>query len=78
MPFINWTLMILVVLLILGFRNSSNLAAAYGIAVTGTMFITAVMLAVLELRVWKWPLWLVGDGNRHLPRPSTGSISHRT
>ena len=58
-PFINWTLMILVVLLILGFRNSSNLAAAYGIAVTGTMFITAVMLSVLELRVWKWPLWLV-------------------
>jgi KUP system potassium uptake protein len=58
-PFINWTLMCLVVLLILGFRNSSNLAAAYGIAVTGTMFITAVMLAVLELRVWKWPLWLV-------------------
>jgi KUP system potassium uptake protein len=59
-PFINWTLMVLVVLLILGFRNSSNLAAAYGIAVTGTMFITAMMLSVLEVRVWKWPLWLVG------------------
>ena len=58
-PFVNWTLMILVVLLIIGFKNSSNLAAAYGIAVTGTMFITAVMLAVLEVRVWKWPLWLV-------------------
>ena len=51
-PAINWTLMILVVLLVLGFRASSNLAAAYGIAVTGTMFITAVMLAVLEVRVW--------------------------
>jgi len=58
-PSINWTLMILVVLLILGFRASSNLAAAYGIAVTGTMFITAVMLAVLEVRVWKWPVWVV-------------------
>jgi KUP system potassium uptake protein len=58
-PFINWTLMILVVLLVLGFRESSNLAAAYGIAVTGTMFITAIMLGVLEYRVWKWPLWLV-------------------
>ena len=58
-PSINWALMVLVVLLILGFRESSNLAAAYGIAVTGTMFITALMLAVLEVRVWKWPLWLV-------------------
>ena len=58
-PFINWTLMILVVLLILGFRSSDNLAAAYGIAVTGTMLITAIMLSVLEVRVWKWPLWLV-------------------
>jgi KUP system potassium uptake protein len=58
-PFINWTLMILVILLILGFRDSDNLAAAYGIAVTGTMLITAIMLSVLELRVWKWPLWLV-------------------
>jgi KUP system potassium uptake protein len=58
-PAINWALMILVVLLILGFKQSSNLAAAYGIAVTGTMFITAIMLGVLEIRVWKWPLWLV-------------------
>jgi KUP system potassium uptake protein len=58
-PSINWALMVLVVLLILGFRKSSNLAAAYGIAVTGTMFITAIMLAVLEVRVWKWPTWLV-------------------
>jgi KUP system potassium uptake protein len=58
-PSINWTLMLLVVLLVLGFRESGNLAAAYGIAVTGTMFITAIMLAVLEVRVWKWPLWVV-------------------
>jgi KUP system potassium uptake protein len=58
-PLINWTLMMLVVLLILGFRESSNLAAANGIAVTGTMFITAVMLGILEWRVWKWPKWLI-------------------
>ena len=58
-PFVNWTLMILVVLLVIGFQNSSNLAAAYGIAVTGTMFITAIMLGVLEVRVWKWPIWIV-------------------
>ena len=55
-PFINWTLMILVILLVLGFRNSDNLAAAYGIAVTGTMFITAFDLGVLARRVWNWPL----------------------
>ena len=58
-PFINWTLMILVILLVLGFRESSNLAAAYGIAVTGTMFITALDLGVLARKVWNWPLPLV-------------------
>ena len=42
------------------FRESTNLAAAYGIAVTGTMFITTCMLAVLAAKVWKWPNgWLV-------------------
>ncbi|WP_375426876.1 potassium transporter Kup [uncultured Sphingomonas sp.] len=58
-PVVNWTLMVLVIMLVLGFRQSSNLAAAYGIAVTGTMFITAVMLGVLASRVWKWPRWVV-------------------
>ena len=56
-PSINWTLMVLVILLVLMFRNSTNLAAAYGIAVTGTMFITTCMLAVLAHVAWKWPLW---------------------
>ncbi len=58
-PFINWTLMVLVILLVLGFRESSNLAAAYGIAVTGTMFITALDLGVLARRVWNWPMPVV-------------------
>ncbi|HEX7819105.1 MAG TPA: potassium transporter Kup [Sphingobium sp.] len=53
-PTINWALLVLVILLVLGFRSSSNLAAAYGIAVTGTMFITACMLGVLTFSVWKW------------------------
>jgi len=53
-PLVNWGLLVLVVLLVLGFRSSSNLAAAYGIAVTGTMFITACMLGVLTFAVWKW------------------------
>ena len=56
-PMINWTLLILVVLLVLGFRTSNNLAAAYGIAVTGTMLITTLMIAVLVLTIWKWPRW---------------------
>ncbi len=52
---VNWMLLIIVILLVLGFKSSSNLAAAYGIAVTGTMFITACMLGVLTFAVWKWP-----------------------
>ncbi|OWK29451.1 potassium transporter Kup [Sphingomonas dokdonensis] len=55
-PTVNWALMAMVLLLILGFRESSNLAAAYGIAVTGTMFISTCMVAVLIRRVWHWPL----------------------
>ena len=58
-PFMNWTLMVLVILLVLGFRESTNLAAAYGIAVTGTMFITALNLGFLARKVWNWPLALV-------------------
>ncbi|PZO91024.1 MAG: potassium transporter Kup [Sphingomonas sanxanigenens] len=54
-PVINWALMVMVLLLILFFRESSNLAAAYGIAVTGTMFISTFMLGVLVFRVWNWP-----------------------
>jgi KUP system potassium uptake protein len=53
-PLVNWALLVLVILLVLGFRSSSNLAAAYGIAVTGTMFITACMLGVMTFAVWKW------------------------
>ena len=58
-PFMNWTLMILVILLVLGFRESTNLAAAYGIAVTGTMFITALNFGFLARKVWNWPMPLV-------------------
>ncbi|WP_116091614.1 potassium transporter Kup [Sphingomonas crusticola] len=54
-PFVNWALLVMVIVITLGFRSSSNLAAAYGIAVTGTMFITACMLGVLTYSVWKWP-----------------------
>lgn len=54
-PKVNWYLLAAVVLLVITFRTSSALAAAYGIAVTGTMVVTAV-LAYLALRyAWRWP-----------------------
>jgi KUP system potassium uptake protein len=53
-PSVNWALLVLVVLLVLGFRQSTNLASAYGIAVIGTMFITTCMLGVLLFSVWRW------------------------
>ena len=59
-PIVNWGLLIFVIMLVLGFRSSSNLAAAYGIAVTGTMFITACMIGVLTSQVWRWNKLLAG------------------
>ncbi|MEA3079047.1 MAG: system potassium uptake protein [Sphingomonadales bacterium] len=53
-PAVNWGLLIMVIVLVLGFRESSKLASAYGIAVTGTMLITSVMLGVMMIYVWKW------------------------
>jgi KUP system potassium uptake protein len=57
-PAVNWALLVMVILLVVGFRQSTNLASAYGIAVSGTMIITTAMLAVLILRVWKWNRFL--------------------
>jgi len=54
MPAVNWGLLIMVIVLVLGFRESGRLASAYGIAVTGTMLITTMMLAVLVFQVWRW------------------------
>jgi KUP system potassium uptake protein len=54
-PIVNMALLVAVLLLIFTFGSSTNLASAYGIAVTGTMFITTVMLAVLARRLWNWP-----------------------
>ncbi|MEP9402317.1 potassium transporter Kup [Sphingomonas sp. VNH70] len=59
-PAVNWALLVMVLLLIFGFQESSNLAAAYGIAVTGTMFISTCMIGVLFKRVWNWPNWIAG------------------
>ncbi len=53
-PVINWALMTMVILLVLMFGSSSNLAAAYGIAVTGAMLIDAVLISVVLLQLWNW------------------------
>ena len=58
MPWINWVLLAAVIGLVLGFESSSNLAGAYGIAVTGTMAIDTVLAFVLMRRLWHWPLWI--------------------
>jgi KUP system potassium uptake protein len=59
-PVVNWALMIMVIILVLTFRSSSNLAAAYGIAVTGAMLIDGVLISVVLLYMWKWNRILVG------------------
>lgn len=59
-PVVNWALLALVVLLVLGFGESTKLASAYGISVTGTMFITTCMIAVVLFRVWNWNKWVAG------------------
>jgi KUP system potassium uptake protein len=56
MPRVNTLLLIGVLLLVALFRSSSALASAYGIAVTGTMVVTAMMAIVVIWRVWNWPL----------------------
>lgn len=58
-PVINWTLYLAVVLVIIGFERSSNLAAAYGIAVTGTMVITSILFCTVAWKNWHWNRFLV-------------------
>jgi KUP system potassium uptake protein len=53
-PFINWTLFVAVVLLVLGFQSSDSLANAYGIAVAATMVIECILAMVVARRLWKW------------------------
>jgi KUP system potassium uptake protein len=56
-PTVNTLLMIGVLLLLLVFRTSSHLASAYGLAVTGSMFVDTLLAYVIIRRMWKWPLW---------------------
>jgi KUP system potassium uptake protein len=54
LPFINWMLLLFVILLVIGFQSSTNLAHAYGVAVTGTMLIDTVLLGIVAVLMWKW------------------------
>ena len=55
-PFVNWSLFVAVVLLVIGFENSDNLANAYGIAVAATMVIECILAMVVARLIWKWQL----------------------
>lgn len=59
-PVVNWLLLVVILCIVIGFKSSDNLAAAYGIAVTATMVITTVLAAVVMVKVWKWNKLLVG------------------
>ncbi|WP_436905723.1 potassium transporter Kup [Acinetobacter johnsonii] len=59
LPFINWALYISVLILILLFENSENLASAYGVAVTMTMLCGTILISILAYGLWRWPMWKV-------------------
>lgn len=56
-PLVNWSLMLACLALVFAFRTSSNLAAAYGVAVTMTMLITTILFYFVARHLWHWPLW---------------------
>jgi KUP system potassium uptake protein len=56
-PEVNWGLAVACVALVLAFKESSRLAAAYGIAVTGTMAITSIVYFEVTRTTWRWPMW---------------------
>jgi KUP system potassium uptake protein len=58
-PQVNWALMVSTIAIVIGFGSSTALAAAYGIAVTLTMIITAVLLHVVAIERWRWPAAVV-------------------
>jgi len=58
-PFVNWLLCIMVILLIIGFQRAQDLGNAYGIAVAATMVIECVLGMVVARLIWKWPVWMI-------------------
>jgi KUP system potassium uptake protein len=58
-PYVNWALLVMVIVLVLSFRTSAALAYAFGMAVTGTILITTLLIFYVAWRQWGWPLWVV-------------------
>ncbi len=59
-PAINWSMMVIVILLVVSFGSSSNLATAYGISVSGTMLIDTLLLALVARALWpRWRIWVL-------------------
>lgn len=59
-PVVNWLLYFAVLIAILSFKHSSNLASAYGIVVTGTMVITSLLIGIVMVKNWGWKSWVGG------------------
>jgi len=57
-PALNWFLLVMVLAAVLGFGTSSNLAQAYGVALTGTMLVTTILTFFVIRYAWRYPLWL--------------------
>ncbi|WP_386067548.1 potassium transporter Kup [Tahibacter sp. UC22_41] len=57
LPWLNRALLVLTVAVVIGFHSSTNLAAAYGIAVIGTMTIDSVLVIIVARRIWNWKRW---------------------
>jgi len=57
LPAVNWGLLAAVIIVVLGFQSSDNLASAYGVAVTGTMLITTLLVFIVIHYQWHWRWW---------------------
>ena len=73
-PEVNWLLMVATVGLVFGFRTSTNLAAAYGMAVTTTMVITTMLAYVVARERWGWSAVARRPGDRRVPRHRPGVL----
>ncbi len=57
LPRVNWTLMVLVIMVVVMFKSSGNLASAYGVSVTGAMLIDSCMAFFVIWKLWNWNFW---------------------
>ncbi|CAH2777012.1 MAG: Kup system potassium uptake protein [Candidatus Burkholderia crenata] len=59
-PVVNWMLLFVILCIVIGFKSSENLAAAYGLAVTATMLVTTILASVVMTKLWGWNKFLAG------------------